>query len=110
MHAVDRLGLDDKQHALFLASAKAHQENMRQINSQQREILQEYFQGLTSDNTTSTPKLPPEYLALNAEKVTTTYQHFLAVKELLRPEQAHLYTPWVRVATHELLVPRSPGH
>ncbi len=106
--AVNRLELDKNQHEYFMASAEAHRKNMERINQQQRDILRQYFKGLTATPPAVRPTLPPEYATLNVEKVTTTYQHFLTVKDLLRPEQMPLYAPWVETATRRLLIGNKP--
>lgn len=109
MRAVDQLELNEEQHERFNTSVEVHKARMKRINREQREILQKYFSGLTSDETNINPKLPQKYLALNEEKVTTTYQHFLDVKNILRPEQLQLYQNWVNETTRRILGSRREG-
>lgn len=109
MRAVDQLELDEEQQERFNTSVEVHKARMTRINHEQREILQKYFSGLTTDETNTSPKLPPKYLAINEEKVTTTYQHFLDVKNILRPEQQQLYQNWVNETTRRILGSRREG-
>lgn len=82
--AIDILGFDQGQHRLFLASANAHGLKMDTIQSQQQALLLPYFQSITSSfMPTNKETILSQVEALERDKITTTYQHFQDIKNIL---------------------------
>ena len=94
-HATERFELDDNQDKQFMASVKVHKLEMQRIDGEQRKILRDYFGTLKGpENSASTP-VPPELLRLEEQKIQATYDHFLAVKGFLKPEQLGEYPAFI---------------
>ncbi len=84
----EMLNFDEAQQAIFLRLVEEHQGKMRAQNVRQNELLQQYFAPLTAGYPTdSLPPVPAEIATIEQEKIAATYQHFLEVERLLRPEQ-----------------------
>ncbi|MEM6770478.1 MAG: hypothetical protein AAF597_07855 [Bacteroidota bacterium] len=109
--ALDKLELDREQRMIFRSTAEKHQENMKRIKVQQQNTLLAYFEPLATNQGSISPQLSQDYLKLTEEKVQATYQHFLEVKDMLRPEQQHLYEEWIGNAIQGILLqnPKKPG-
>lgn len=101
------LGLDEVQHERFLTLARAHQRQMRTANDRQTELLQAYFLQLNTDSADSPGPIPPEVAVLEREKITSTYQHLLDLKKMLRPEQQAEYPAFVDAALERILLRKS---
>lgn len=103
-HALEELQLDDGQHDRFTQLAQAHQQQMRETNEEQRELLNTYFDGLINPDPVQGIKLPEAVVMLEHKKITSTYRHLLEVKEILRPEQVDRYPDFVRTAMRRILM------
>ncbi|MCX8210478.1 MAG: hypothetical protein OTI34_05495 [Lewinella sp.] len=93
--AVERFDLSEEQSKQFFKSAGAHRATMRQVNGEQRDVLREYFKTLKVPANNTPIPVPPEVLRLEEQKVQATYDHFLAVKGLLNPEQRNEYPSFI---------------
>ncbi len=82
------MNMDEKQHDLFLQSAKQHGQHMKAINKQQQDLLKPYFYSLIDSTKNTNPNATlNEVQDLERQKIESTYQHFQEVKSILKPEQ-----------------------
>jgi len=102
-HAKEMLHLDAAQNEIFLALARAHQTEMRGLNERQRRELQRYFDQLKTADATTPPPIPTELGKVEGEKISSTYRHFLDVREMLRPEQETHFPGFVDRMTNRIL-------
>lgn len=109
LRAEQRFGFDKAQDEQFFNLAQAHQRQMRAANDQQTELLQAYFLQLTTDDADNPGPLPPGVATLEAEKINSTYQHFLDIKKMLRPEQQAAFPSFVNDALERILLKKSRG-
>ncbi len=101
--AVQSLHLDDEQRDRFMTYARTHQAEMQSLNAQQRELLEAYFRQLTTPTAEQPGPPPPAVQNLERKKITSTYQHFLEVKALLRPEQEAQFPDFVDAVLEQIL-------
>ena len=102
--AIDAIGLDAKQQEQFIAYAQAHQAQMREYNARQNDLLEAYFRQLTTAYA-ATPGPPPAAVQdIERQKIVSAYQHFLEVKELLRPEQEENFPAFVDAVLGQILL------
>lgn len=101
--AIGVLEMDEEQHEAFLALAGEHQTMMRSINARQKEMLAGYFGQLSGATIGQTPEVPASYLALEQDKISGTYAHFLEVEGLLRPEQRAAFPGFVEESLQQIL-------
>jgi hypothetical protein len=101
---MDHFGFDAAQDEKFLDLAKAHKAQIKATNDQQAELLQKYFLQLTTDEAANPGPLPPGIGMLEREKINSTYEHFLDIKEMLRPEQQEAFPSFVEAALQRILL------
>lgn len=101
--AIGVLKMDAEQYEAFQDLAGEHQTMMRSINASQKEILASYFGQLSGDTNGQTPEVPASYLALEQDKISGTYAHFLKVEGLLRPEQRATFPGFVEESLQQIL-------
>lgn len=99
----EMLDLDAGQNEDFFASARQHEERMKEIKSQQQEVLQKYFLQLTTPEGANPGAVPAAYTTLEQDKVGSTYQHLLEVKGLLTPEQETKFPDFVEEVLPQIL-------
>ncbi len=100
----EELGFDQAQVETYLASRALHREQVRVIKDDIQRIKQQMFDGVLNDG--SAAVLSDSLLRLTIDMQTTiehlTFEHFLALKKICRPEQqARLH-----VLIHELFKTR----
>jgi hypothetical protein len=85
----DGLGFDDAQIAEYQRLTRQHREEVRRLNEEIRQIKQRMFEGALQDS--PTPELSESLLALAQQKQAAiekaTFQYFLDLKKLCRPDQ-----------------------
>lgn len=81
------LGFDEAQQDAFSGLVETHRTMMQRINQEQKDLLAGYFSNLARNEPDSAAIVPKHYTKLEEEKITGTYDHFLEVKALLRPDQ-----------------------
>lgn len=101
--AREKLQLDGGQHDAFLSLAEEHKQLMRQTNQEQRQLLATYFGQLAGETADQNPRPPQEVFTLAERKITSTYEHLLDVKGLLRPDQLDKYPDFVQLALGRIL-------
>lgn len=107
--AVEALDLDEIQHERFMTYARAHQAEMKTFNARQRELLKAYFRQLTSPSANEPGAPPPAVQEIERQKITSTYDHFLEVKALLRPDQEPQFPDFVDAVLQQIfLEPERP--
>lgn len=89
------LKFDEEQLKAFHGLVEIHQVEMQRINRQQKELLADYFNTLSESQSDSLVVVPKGYSSLEEEKINGTYEHFLQVKALLRPEQQQDFPAFV---------------
>lgn len=88
LRAIATLKLDEQQHELFLASAKRHSVIIEDIAAQQKNLLRPYFKQLVNQDLIKDDKeLLRKMQLLESRKITSTYQHFSEIKDILREDQ-----------------------
>jgi hypothetical protein len=89
------LEFDEAQQDAFFGLVGTHQAMMQRINQEQKGLLAEYFSSLAQNEPDSSSMVPQHYTKLEEEKISSTYDHFLNVKALLRPEQQQKFPSFV---------------
>lgn len=101
--SIKDLKLDKKQIDRFSAIVKEHHMNMVQLKEDQQMALLPYFHHLIDSSNTDLNTQLNEFLSLEKQKITITYQHFEAIKQLLKPDQAPHFEGFMKRATDLLL-------
>jgi hypothetical protein len=108
--AVDLLKLDKGQHQAFLRSAEQHSRQMKAINDGQRNLLRPYFNSLVDPSMrVNADSLLQQVQLFERQKVEATYQHFKAVKELLKDDQQDHFEQFMNKALERLLLSSAPA-
>ncbi len=102
--AIDTIGLDAEQHERFITYADAHQDQMREYNARQNELLEAYFRRLTTPSAADAGPPPAAVQDIERQKIVSTYEHFLEVKALLRPEQEEQFPAFVDAVLQQILL------
>lgn len=103
--AIKSLDLDIEQEAQFRELVKEHHKTIGLIDDQQRELLTPYFESLVdTEQSISTDSLLSDIQVLEAQKIETTYNHFVDVKALLREDQFSDYEKFIQKAIHNLVM------
>lgn len=97
------LEMDAEQHAAFQGLVEDHQEIMRTANDRQKELLSQYFSQLADPTGSPTGTFPEKYCEYEQEKIVGTYEHFLQVKGLLRPEQRAKFPLFIDQSLDQIL-------
>ena len=97
------LGFDEAQQDAFFGLVKTHQSMMQRINREQKDLLAEYFNTLAQNEPDSAAMMPQNYTKLEKEKISGTYDHFLEVKALLRPDQQQNFPSFVNRSLKNIL-------
>ncbi|GJM34180.1 MAG: hypothetical protein DHS20C18_31810 [Saprospiraceae bacterium] len=85
---IELLQLDKKQQTEFIGLAEQHNQQMRGLNDQQRNLLEPYFYSLIdSTKMTDRENILNEVQQLERQKIETTFHHFQEVKSILKNEQ-----------------------
>ena len=111
--AARELRMDPEQEAAFRVLAKAHRADIDALSQRRAGALQAYFEGLASTPSDIPPEVPPAVLAIERQKLTRTYEHFLDVRALLRPDQTAAFEAFTDRVLTRVLTPRShplPAH
>ncbi|MEL6989221.1 MAG: hypothetical protein AAGK97_15520 [Bacteroidota bacterium] len=96
------LSLDEEQEKAFLNLAKDHKAELKNINKNQQRLLSEYFKKLNNNNV-QTDSLMDQVIALEKNKIESTYQHFTDIKQILNPNQLDQYDKFVEAALSRIL-------
>ncbi len=84
----NQLGLDESQKKAFMDMAKLHREKIREIDNQERALLETYFDFLIKpDSLNSKNEILQQIQVLKKAKVLATYKHFEELKEICSDEQ-----------------------
>jgi len=90
------LGLDQQQHANFVASVDDHIMRINTISQQQQASMRPYFQSLTIEmDSTNFDAALDNVQALEREKIESLFQHFQEIKRLLRADQMDEFEAFV---------------
>lgn len=103
-NAPKTLDFDAGQHERFLEYANAHKELMRGYNTRQVEILKAHFEQLNTKSANTPEPLPQTFEEIERLKVTSTYDHFLEVKTLLRPTQEEQFPAFMEGVLGQILI------
>ncbi|TXF86295.1 hypothetical protein FUA23_19440 [Neolewinella aurantiaca] len=96
-------GLNEQQKSEFFESVEKHKAITQQVNMNQREILKNYFGALKDPTVFTSQPVPPEIISLEEQKIQSTYDHFLAVKNILTPEQLSEYPGFIDHVIRQVL-------
>lgn len=107
LRVMEHFGFDAAQDEKFLDLAETHKAQIRTANDQQAELLKQYFLQLTSDDTANPGPMPPGIGTLERVKINSTYEHFLDIKKMLRPEQQAAFPGFVEAALQRILLKES---
>lgn len=103
-HALEILKMDNKQHELFLASAKRHGVHIDTINSKQKQLLAPYFDSLFNPLTENEKdSLLQTVQTLERQKIEYTLDHFKELKNILRDDQQVLFKPFMDKILRKIL-------
>lgn len=94
---IERLKLEEEQIKQFEILKKEHQAQMREINTQSKELHQKYFKLLENENVDdSTADVYEKQLAnLTEQREEFTFNHFKKLKAICKPEQIKLFNDFV---------------
>lgn len=107
---IERLQLDEKQQKEFEKIKHEHQAQMHEIHQQTNELHQKYFKLLENENVNdSVADVYEKQLAsLSEQREEYTFQHFLKLKKICRPDQMTLYTDFIGELSKILSGPKGP--
>ena len=98
------LHLTDQQEKEFIFFAEKHQQQMRELKSQQSALLKPYFETLTQTGNPDRPdSLLITYEDLERQKVEATYEHFEEVKLILDTDQIAHFEAFMDQALNMIL-------
>ncbi len=104
----NELGFDDKQAEQYLKLRQEHREQTRQLNDEMRRIKKQMFDEVLQDN--PQPLLSDSLLKLTQKKQSKieqlTYQHFLDLKKMCKPEQKYK----LKLLMHEMFRGQPAGN
>lgn len=84
----NQLALDESQKMAFMNMAKQHREKIREIDNQERTLLETYFDFVINpDSTNSKEEILERIQVLKKAKVLATYNHFQELKGICNDEQ-----------------------
>ena len=103
--AVRFMKLDKGQHQAFLQFANEHMALMDGFSNEQRNLLRPYFISiLDAAKTIDTDTLLAQIQSIERKKIESTYQHFLDVKSILRPDQYAGFEQFMTAALEFILL------
>ena len=86
--AIDILRMDEDQNNSFLQYVQQHSNQVDNLDKQQLSLLKLYFKNLiSSSNKVNSDSLLNKIQLFERQKIEFTYQHFLDVKSILKPDQ-----------------------
>lgn len=101
------LELDSAQQLIFDDLADQHNKQISTINQQQQALLLPYFGSIASDSAAETNEFVlTQFQALERKKLEITYQHFVAVKNILSPQQIPLFKILMGKITDRIVMQR----
>jgi hypothetical protein len=105
--AIAILHLSSEQAQEFEQLAMAHNEEVRNIAKEQANHLKSYFEKLTIESPMA-DSIRYEAIShdLEYKKIKATYDHFLEVKSLLRPEQLPYFNAFINEALQSIMISR----
>ncbi|MFK7809208.1 MAG: hypothetical protein AB8F74_15500 [Saprospiraceae bacterium] len=103
--APEILKMDQEQSDLFLSYAEKHIKLMDKLDTEQRDLLKEYFGTLTDVQAVSNTSQSTinQILQIEQRKIESTYEHFKEIKLILKPEQQGNYEKFVKRTLRHLL-------
>ncbi len=103
--AMQLLQLDQAQQKTFKTLASAHSRALRDLDRQERDQLRKYFGPLIAgQDSVKQTDLLGQVKHLEGQKITLTYNHFTAVKDLLKEDQEVYFERFMKKALQLLLV------
>ncbi|GGZ41046.1 hypothetical protein GCM10007049_37960 [Echinicola pacifica] len=90
-NAVDILHLSESQNQEFLTLAKSHQQLMRELDGEKRELLKQYFATLNTKDEASSEALLSHIKEIEGQKTKKTFQHLEEVKSILNEDQKAIF-------------------
>ena len=98
------LNLSEEQRTLFFKMARAHGQQMREIGSEQRAVIKEYFGQLSNEPLEkANEETLVQILALEEKKLTATYAHFEELRALCTEDQLAHYDEIINEVIYRLL-------
>lgn len=98
------LDLDEAQRVIFVKLATEHHQAIKTINEQQKELLMNEFDSLNDIvKNVGFNKNLESFETLEGEKITTIFEHFRAIKAILKPEQLPNFEEYMNGAKRHLL-------
>lgn len=95
---------DQDQDHRFTVLANDHIDLMKTYNNNQREILKSYFDDLLNpEMLINKDSLLNQSLAIEKNKVESTYQHFLDIKTILKKDQEEYFDLFAQQALDRIL-------
>lgn len=102
------LDLKETEQTAFLQSKNKHQQGMRALTEQKKELLRDYFNALLpgkSINLAQQDSLLAQIDSIESGRIKLTYRHFEEVKGLVASENEAAYASFVEMALGRLLLP-----
>lgn len=112
-HAINVLKLDPNQATVFRQSVERHVTGMQDLRTTQQQHLEVYFAGLTQPETLNEQDraaLLEQLQTLERKKIEQTYQHFVEIKALLKPEQEEAFKRFVDHVLRKVLLGGKKKH
>lgn len=102
--AKEILQLDEEQNEKFLQLAQQHKQLMRDLNKEQRNILQNYFTPLMDKNfSQNRDSILIEIQNIERKKIESIDQHFENIKVILKPNQQENFKDFVQHLLKKIL-------
>lgn len=101
---MDILQLDAKQESTMHRFADYHNEEMKDIQKKQHDLITSYFQSVANDSISEeNERTILQIQKLEKEKIEITQQHLLDVKSLLNEDQLIHFKEFVRAVSNLIL-------
>ena len=108
----ERLNLDEEQIKQFEIIKKEHQAQMREINTQSKELHQKYFELLENENVNDSlaDSYEKQLANFTEQREEFTFNHFKKLKAICKPDQIKLFNDFVGELGKILVGPPPPKH
>lgn len=103
--AMNMLGLDEAQRAVFLDSSSKHASQVRILNNDHRKLVEQFF----TTNGSTDSLLIHKIQEVESQKLIATQAHFEEIKNMLKPDQIKHFESFKRKALGIILKQRPEG-
>lgn len=104
---ITQLRLSEAQQEQFKSLKFEHRSAMQKRDAEYRSLVEQYFSLLrgTTLDTVRRDSLQKLLVSIHSQKVSNTFQHFIALKNICSPEQQFLFEQLIPELSHVLMQP-----